>query len=76
MLGLTPKQKEELNQAIHEYLLKNRYSQCAEYFEKEANIQFQDSSGGTQNNQRSSQKNILESKWKSVISLKKQEMEL
>jgi LisH len=40
MLGLTPKQKEELNQAIHEYLLKHKYNQAADYFVQEANIQF------------------------------------
>lgn len=29
MVGLTAKQKEELNQAIHEYLTKSKYTQAA-----------------------------------------------
>ncbi len=32
MVVLTPKQKEELNAAIYEYLIKNKYNTAAEAF--------------------------------------------
>lgn len=80
-MGLTPKQKEELNLAIYEYLIKNKFLHSAEYFATEANLQgvSQDSSGGTEINTRgtgSSMKDILENKWTAVVKMKRQVMEL
>lgn len=76
-MGLTPKQREELHQAIYEYLSKNKLSHSAEVFASEANLQglSQDSSGGTESGLRS-MKDILETKWMAVLKLKKQVMEL
>ena len=74
MVGLTPKQKEELNIAILEYLTKNQFARSVEFFMQEANIQSPDSSGGTQNtNSRGGAltKDILENKWTTVVKLKK-----
>lgn len=38
MVGLTTKQKEELNLAIHEYLLKHKYLKAAHEFAEETNL--------------------------------------
>lgn len=77
MVGLTSKQKEELNAAIHEYLVKNRYSQAAQIFAEEAGIAEDDSSrNGKATQSLSVIKDVLEKKWTSVAKLKKQVMEL
>lgn len=76
MVGLTSKQRDELNLAIHEYLVKNKFTSSAEIFAEEAGIQNDDSS---KNNKPSSSlgiKDVLEKKWTSVAKLKKQVMEL
>lgn len=44
MVGLTSKQREELNLAIHEYLIKNRFTSAASIFAEEAGIEDHDSS--------------------------------
>lgn len=46
MVGLTSKQKEELNQAILEYLIKNNFTNAAEHFAEEANINQDASNNG------------------------------
>ena len=38
MVGLTSKQREELNSAIHEYLVKNKFSQSAQAFAEELGL--------------------------------------
>ena len=38
MVGLTPKQKEELNNCVYEYLTKNKYAQAASQFAEDASI--------------------------------------
>jgi len=38
MVGLTTKQKEELNLAIYEYLIKHKYSSAAENFVEESKL--------------------------------------
>ena len=67
MVGLTPKQKEELNSAIYEYLIKHKYAQAATVFDEEtgaqATFQQSQSSGGM--------KDILENKWTTVVKLKR-----
>lgn len=75
MVGLTSKQKEELNHAIHEYLVKNKFLQSAQIFAEETGI---DADGGLQNSSASGTliKDVLEKKWTSVAKLKKQVMEL
>ena len=37
-MGITPKQKEELNDAIYYYLLKHKYNTAAEAFREDAQI--------------------------------------
>ena len=69
MVGLTPKQKEELNLAIHEYLCKNNYLVAAESLKEEASID-------PESQPQSSMADVLEKKWTSLVRLKKQVMEL
>ena len=69
MVGLTPKQKEELNQAIYEYLVKNKYAQAASSF-------IQDTGIATDDPNSRGLKDILENKWTAVVKLKKQVIEL
>lgn len=72
MVGLTAKQKEELNNAVLEYLVKNDFKQSALKFASEANLKMPED-----NAKQSDFKNdILEKKWTSVVRLKKQVMEL
>lgn len=47
MVGLTTKQKEELNSAILEYLKKNKFTNAAELFAEEAAINADDNNGNT-----------------------------
>lgn len=65
MVGLTTKQKEELNSAIYEYLVKHKYPQAASVLANEAAISAS-----------SQLKDILERKWSSVAKLKKEVDEL
>jgi len=70
MVGLTTKQKDELNQAILEYLMKNRFDGAAQAFCDEAGVQ------PPETEVPSMKKDLLEKKWTSVVRLKKQVMEL
>lgn len=71
MVGLTTKQKEELNQAILEYLVKHGYSQSVAAFCEESGLTMPDTGGvGTK------MKDILEKKWTSIVKLTKQKMDL
>ena len=74
-MGLTTKQKEELNQAIYEYLVKNKYIGAAQVFAEESKIK---SDGGMSNGSASGSvlKDILERKWTSLAKLKKDVDEL
>ena len=74
-MGLTTKQKEELNQAIYEYLVKNKYAGAAQMFAEESKIK---SDGGMGNGSASGSvlKDILERKWTSLAKLKKDVDEL
>ena len=72
MVGLTSKQRDELNSAILEYLVKNKFEQSAQHFANEASV-----AKDTKDNSSSSvMKDILEKKWTSIVKLKKQVMEL
>lgn len=70
MAGLTSKQKDELNQAIHEYLVKNKLPQSAELFANEVGIST-DGSGKPSTPSTSLIKDVLEKKWSSLAKLKK-----
>lgn len=67
MVGLTTKQKEELNLAILEYLNKNKFKNAAEQFADEAGISPDDKN----NSSSITMKDILEKKWTSLVKLKK-----
>jgi hypothetical protein len=67
MVGLLPKQKEELNKAIYDYLLRNKYNNSAESFVKEAGIV----ANGIESSGSSNKLNSLENKWTTVVKLKK-----
>lgn len=70
MVGLTSKQKEELNTAILEYLMKNGFHEAAQAFMRQAGLQ------PPQGDVSSLKRDLLEKKWTSVVRLKKQVMEL
>jgi hypothetical protein len=76
MVGLTSKQREELNNAIHEYLVKNRFTQSAQIFAEETGILEEDSARNSKSVSSTLIKDVLEKKWTSVAKLKKQVMEL
>jgi len=63
---LTPKQKDELNQAVLDYLTTAGYGQAAEVFQKEAEVEQLDIK----------KTGLLETKWTSVIRLQKKVMDL
>lgn len=63
-MGLTKTEKEDLNKAILEYFYANNYKESHDAFIQEANINPDEGS--------SKIKNILETKWKSVLKLQKQ----
>ena len=67
----TSKQKEELNQAVLEYLIKHNYSKAAEAFQEEAAIQSPAADDGGPK-----RKDLLEKKWTSIVKLTKQKMDL
>ena len=64
MAGLTTKQREELNQAIHEYLVKHKYTQAAAMLQQESLMQPPQAQPLL--------KDMLERKWTSVAKLKKE----
>ena len=70
MVGLTPKQAEDLNFAIQEYLLKHKYAEAAAAFAREANVDFE---GYLKSSTTPSSllKDVLERKWTSIARLKK-----
>lgn len=70
MVGLTTKQKDELNVAILEYLIKHGFTQAAQHFSDEAGVEPPGADTP------SMKKDLLEKKWTSVVRLKKQVMEL
>ena len=41
MVGLTPKQKEDVNFAVLEYLMKTSYDQSAKVFAEEAKVDYE-----------------------------------
>ena len=66
VLGLTSKQKDELNNAILEYLVKHDYTNAAEGFSKDTGLKIPEVS-----NERGVRKDVLEKKWTSIVKLKK-----
>jgi LisH len=70
MAGLTTKQREELNLAIHEYLVKHHFVSAAEALAEEAKVGLANGSAAPL------LKDILERKWSSVAKLKKEVDEL
>ena len=70
MVGLTAKEKEELNTAIIEYLVHNKYTDTAEYFKKESNATLPPPTTDQ------TKIDILEKKWTSLARLKKQVWDL
>ena len=75
MVGLTTKQKEDLNLAIYEYMIKHKYTTSAQTFAEESQIKIE----GELNNGSTNgliMKDILERKWTSIAKLKKELDEL
>ena len=70
MVGLTPKQQEDLNFAIQEYLVKSKFSDSAEAFAREAGVDYEGYLK-TSTTPSSLLKDILERKWTSIARLKK-----
>lgn len=68
---LTNKQKEELNKAILEYLVNNKYSEAAAKFQIESNTVIE-----VQEKPNPSMSDILEKKWIAIYRLQKKVMEL
>jgi len=68
---LTNKQKEELNKAILEYLINNKYSEAAAKFQQESNTMVD-----VQEKPNASMTDILEKKWIAIYRLQKKVMEL
>lgn len=70
MVGLTPKQQEDLNFAIQEYLVKSKFVDSAAAFGREAGVDYE---GYLKNSTTPSSllKDILERKWTSIARLKK-----
>lgn len=75
MVGLTPKQQEDLNFAIQEYLQKYNYVDAASSFAREASVDY-DGYLKASTTPSSLMKDILERKWTSIARLKKQVMDL
>jgi hypothetical protein len=79
MVGLTTKQREELNNAIYEYLVKSKYANSAQAFAEECQIKIDSIQSSVLNGSHhagSSMKDILERKWTSIAKLKKEVDEL
>ena len=70
MVGLTPKQKEDVNFAVLEYLMKASFDQSAKVFAEEATVDYE---GYLKASTSPPQlmKDILERKWTSIARLKK-----
>lgn len=68
---LTNKQKDELNKAILEYLINNKYADSAAKFQQESNTAFE-----AQEKPNPSMTDILEKKWIAIYRLQKKVMEL
>jgi hypothetical protein len=68
-MGLTPKQQEELNQAILEYLRKKEYNVAADSFVLEAKLTEETTNESTIGSRLKTGQ--LESKWTSIVRLKK-----
>ena len=75
MVGLTQKQREDVNYAIHEYFVRNNYTKSIEAFTLESGL---DAEGYLKSTTTPSSllKDILDRKWTSIARLKKQVMEL
>ena len=75
MVALTPKQREDLNFAIQEYLMKNKFENSAQAFAQEANVDYE---GYIKNSTTNlvMLKDILERKWNSIAKMKKKETDL
>ena len=71
MVGLSAKEKVELNSAILEYLINNGFQETAEKFEIEAQVQKPEKP-----NNKVYKKDILEKKWKGLAKLKIENMAL
>lgn len=63
------KERDELNSAILEYLLKHGYNESAAMFKEESNATLDEKKSAAKTD-------LLEKKWGSVVRLKKQVMEL
>lgn len=70
MVGLTPKQTEDLNFAIQEYLLKQNFADSAAAFAREASVDY-DGYLKASSTPSTLLKDILERKWTSIARLKK-----
>jgi len=70
MVGLTTKQKDELNTAIIEYLVHNKYFDTADNFKRESNAALPPPTTDQ------TKIDILEKKWTSLARLKKQVWDL
>ncbi|HVW99103.1 MAG TPA: hypothetical protein VHA52_01470 [Candidatus Babeliaceae bacterium] len=75
MAGLTTKQKEELEFAIHEYLVKHKYLEVADLFAAAANVNL-DAPKSNGSLSSSIKNNVLERKWTSIAKLMKDVEEL
>ena len=71
MVGLTTKEKTELNTAILEYLVKNGYEETAKQFENEANVALSNEPVTS-----AIKKDVLERKWKGLAKLKMENIAL
>ena len=75
MVALTPKQREDLNFAIQEYLMKNKFENSAQAFAQEANVNYEEYIKNSTTNI-VMLKDILERKWNSIAKMKKKETDL
>ena len=71
MVGLTAKEKVDLNQAILEYLIKNGFNQSASSFQEEAKVEMSQAKVVSV-----AKTDVLERKWKGLAKLKKENLAL
>ena len=77
MVGLTSKQQEDMNFAIYEYLVKQKYEESAFNFQKEAGVVTDGHTEASKSTGKmATPKNLLEIKWTSIARLKKENIEL
>lgn len=77
MVGLTSKQQEDMNFAIYEYLVKQKYEESAFNFQKEAGVVTDGQTEASKSTGKmATPKNLLEIKWTSIARLKKENIEL